>query len=87
MVAVDEFPRELLSNHEFIIAGRVTVFKMMVLPKLLYLFRTIPIDLPTLYLKVLKNIVNRFIWNNRKSQSLMHILTRSKQFGGLGALN
>lgn len=84
---MDKLPREFkpLSNYEFTIARQVAAFKLMILPKLLYLFRTDTIFLSTGYIKALQTIVNRFIWKNKKPWSPMHVMTSAKQFGGIGA--
>ncbi|CAI9563252.1 unnamed protein product [Staurois parvus] len=46
--------------------GRLAAFKMLILPKLLYFFRTIPILIPHSYFSKLDIAFKKYIWNGRK---------------------
>ena len=63
--------------------GRINVIKMMILPKVLYLFQVLPIKIPEAYFKILGKIMRGFIWNNKKARISMEILSRSRSEGGI----
>lgn len=46
--------------------GRINIIKMAIIPKINYIFQMLPIEIPTMYLRLLQNILLRFIWQNRK---------------------
>lgn len=47
------------------LVGRVNSIKMIVLPRLLYLFQTIPVFIPKSYFKELNKCLSMFIWNKK----------------------
>lgn len=60
---------------------------MTILPKLLYYFRTLPINIPKTRLESLQREINRFIWNNKKPRCSYSLMHRSQHNGGLGLPN
>lgn len=57
---------------------------MLLLPKLLYLFRTIKIFIPTAFFNNLNIALKRYIWQGKWAIISYDILTKPKNFGGVG---
>lgn len=76
-----------LSKHEFSWAGRLAAFKMMVLPRLLYIFRTLPIPLSSSYLKSLQSVLSQFVWQGKKSRCSHTKLIKHRSTGGMGYID
>ena len=51
--------------------GRINIIKMSMLPKAIYRFSTIPIEISMTYFTELEQVFKEFIWNHKKS----HITT------------
>lgn len=67
--------------------GRICTIKMTILPKLLYYFRALPINIPKTRVEAFQREINRFIWSDKKptyNYSLMH---RPQNKCGLGLPN
>uniref|UniRef100_A0A2D4HBJ0 Reverse transcriptase zinc-binding domain-containing protein n=1 Tax=Micrurus lemniscatus lemniscatus TaxID=129467 RepID=A0A2D4HBJ0_MICLE len=64
--------------------GRIATIKMNVLPKLLYLFQTIPIYLNRKFFKGLDKITMKFIWAGKKARIKKTYLQDNKSRGGFG---
>lgn len=63
----------LLAKYEFSWAERLAAFKMMHLPQLLYLFRTLPIPIPSKYFRILQAILTTFIQYDKGKNPDVHI--------------
>uniref|UniRef100_A0A803JBX6 Reverse transcriptase zinc-binding domain-containing protein n=1 Tax=Xenopus tropicalis TaxID=8364 RepID=A0A803JBX6_XENTR len=63
--------------------GRIHALKMTLLPKMLYLFRTLPIPLPDQDLKTMQRKIFKFIWADKHPRITRQTMYRSKQQGGL----
>lgn len=72
-----KFPLSLL--------GRINVLKMSILPKLLYLFETLPVMIPLSQLKILQRSFLNFIWDNKSHRVASSVLLTSQNRGSLGA--
>lgn len=65
----------------------IAAFKLLILPKLLYLFRTVPIPLPNWYFSKLNTLLSAFTWNGKEPRCSKHMLNRHKLVGGMGYPN
>lgn len=64
--------------------GRAAVLKMVILPRILYHFHTLPISIPWQFFKRLEVLKRTFIWMGKKTCIKLETLTRSKEGGGIG---
>lgn len=65
------------------ISSRIDSIKMNILPRLLYLFHSIPIEKPELYFGEWDKILSRFIWAGKKPRIKYKTLQLPKDKGGL----
>ena len=73
-----------ISKIELLWSGRLAAFKMIVLPQLLYLFRTLPIPVPASFFSKLQSQLNNFLWQGRKARCSFKKLIASRRVGGIG---
>lgn len=78
---------KIWSSYHISFLGRICAFKMTILPKLLYYFRALPINVPKTRLESLQREINRFIWNNKKPRCSYNLMHRPQDRGGLGLPN
>lgn len=64
--------------------GRIISFKMMVLPKILYIFRTVPISLPAFFFNKLDTSLRSFIWKGKTARIAFSTFIRQRSKGGMG---
>uniref|UniRef100_A0A8C5MVQ8 Reverse transcriptase n=1 Tax=Leptobrachium leishanense TaxID=445787 RepID=A0A8C5MVQ8_9ANUR len=64
--------------------GRMSVLKMNILPRLLYIFQTLPIAVPSTYFRRLKSIFTQYVWGGKAPRLSQEILTAPKHKGGAG---
>uniref|UniRef100_A0A670JBZ4 Reverse transcriptase domain-containing protein n=1 Tax=Podarcis muralis TaxID=64176 RepID=A0A670JBZ4_PODMU len=62
--------------------GRISMIKMMVLPRLLFLFQTIPIVKGTGVFKEWQRVISRYIWEGKKPRIKHKLLIDAKERGG-----
>uniref|UniRef100_A0A803J9X8 Reverse transcriptase domain-containing protein n=1 Tax=Xenopus tropicalis TaxID=8364 RepID=A0A803J9X8_XENTR len=67
--------------------GRLAAIKCNLLPKILYLFRTIPIHIPAKFFTSLQGLLTKFIWQKRKPRIAYSTMSNSKRKGGLALPN
>ena len=63
--------------------GRISILKMNVLPKFLYLFHSIPLGPPIHFFPKMKSMFCNFIWNNRRARLRLALLYLPYDRGGL----
>lgn len=64
--------------------GRVTSIKMVILPKILIFFRTLPIYVSKSYIESLQRDINKFIWHSKKNRFNKSMLYKLQSLGDLG---
>ena len=62
--------------------GKMNILKMCILPKILYLIQTLPINIPKAFFTRYRRITSKFIWSNKRSRLSYRLLTRPKCAGG-----
>lgn len=67
--------------------GHMATIKMAILPKLLFLFETLPIPIPSSHLKSLQEDLLNFYWNYKRHRISRSILFAPCSQGGLSFLN
>uniref|UniRef100_A0A803J609 Reverse transcriptase domain-containing protein n=1 Tax=Xenopus tropicalis TaxID=8364 RepID=A0A803J609_XENTR len=67
--------------------GRLHTLKMMIVPKILYLFRTLPIPINATDLEKLQKRMLTFLWNNKPHRINKRVIMRSTLQGGLNFPN
>lgn len=70
-------------NLPLTIYGRVNLVKMIIVPKLTYLFSTIPLDFPDKLINKVQGNIGSFIWGNKSSRLSWKKLRRRLLKGGL----
>uniref|UniRef100_A0A8C5RAT6 Reverse transcriptase domain-containing protein n=1 Tax=Leptobrachium leishanense TaxID=445787 RepID=A0A8C5RAT6_9ANUR len=63
--------------------GRAAAVKMTILPKLLYVFRMLPILVPKPLLSAVQRDISSFIWNGKRPRTPFKVLSASLVDGGL----
>ncbi|CAH2301475.1 Hypothetical predicted protein, partial [Pelobates cultripes] len=64
--------------------GRINAIKMNVMPRILYLFQTIPVIVPRNFFQTLSSAFKQFVWNQRPARIRQSILERPRSEGGMG---
>lgn len=63
--------------------GRINMFKMTILPKINYRLQMLPVKIPQSFFKIIKTILLKYIWLNKKPRIKYTLITRKKEHGGL----
>lgn len=66
---LNNLPKDLgnLSKYNFIWSGRLAAFKMVKLPQILYIFRSLSIPVPASFFASLQSILGKFTWEMFKA--------------------
>lgn len=69
------------------IGARIETIKVCVLPRLLYFFQSLPIDIPEKQFRLWDKIISKFIWNGHRPRIKFETLQIRKDKGGLALPN
>lgn len=83
--STNAFQQELSRIQKFYLtwSGRLAAYKMLILPKLIYYFRALPIPLPTSFFTTMQKQLSRFVWVGKRARCLPHIQSKHKSVGGM----
>lgn len=86
---IDKITKDIarFANIELSWSGRLAAFKMLILPQILYIFRTLPIPVPSIHPKTLNALLSKFIWKNRSPKCSRLLLIRHRLAGGMGLVD
>ncbi|KAJ1197802.1 hypothetical protein NDU88_001650 [Pleurodeles waltl] len=65
--------------------GRVAIAKMIVLPRLLYYFMSLPLALPSSFFRLLNSLLTDLIWGNGRKRIALTRVLQPLRVGGMGA--
>lgn len=65
------------------LVGRIETVRMNILPRLLFLFQSLPIVVPGTTFKMINKIILKFLWQNKKARIRYDILLCPKEKGGM----
>uniref|UniRef100_A0A8D0CF00 Reverse transcriptase n=1 Tax=Salvator merianae TaxID=96440 RepID=A0A8D0CF00_SALMN len=75
------------TQKNLLFLSRIAAVKMIIIPKLLYLFQTIPFYLPESELKKWERILNKFIFEGKRPRLAKKHYYKTKEMGGWGYPN
>lgn len=67
--------------------GRIVLYKMLILPKILYIFRTLPVLIPKTTIQKFHKQMNNYIWQKKRHRLPFHTMSRHPRLGGMGLPN
>jgi hypothetical protein len=63
--------------------GRINIVKMAILPKAIYMYNTIPIKIPIIFITKTEKPTLKFIWKHKRQQISKAILSKRSNAGGI----
>lgn len=72
----------MVSNCPFLV-GSISVVKMNVLPRLLFLLQMIPYGIPKGFYTIVRSLIDKYVWNRKCPRLARTLFTRPKREGGL----
>ena len=68
-------------------SSKIEIIKMNILPRLLYIFQALPIEIPEKQFQLWNKLVSRFLWNGRRPRIKLEKLQLGKDKGGMALPN
>lgn len=68
-------------------SGQLTTFKMLLLPQIIYVFRTLQIPLRSNHLRSLTTLLTQFIWCSKRPRYSKTLLVKHRLAGGMGLID
>lgn len=73
-----------IAKFELSWSGRLTSFKMLILPQILYLFRILATPLPSKHIQALNTLLNEFVWQGKRARCPHALLVKHRRAGEMG---
>lgn len=78
---------QLFAKFELSWAGRIATYKMIILPKILYIFHTLPIPVKSVYFHTLNSLLRSFVWQCRRARCSRVHLIHHRKIGVVGLVD